>query len=104
MGEVEEVPSRHLTIPIWYKNPVPPQTPGEDPQARRAMTGNGLYINIIGSGGPFQIGRSGANGAVDESRREVRSIPQSGSHEQIPNNPNIIEMIRNGLAITGRAL
>ena len=55
-------------------------------------------------GGPFQIGRSGANGAVDESRTESRSIPQSGSHEQIPKNPNIIEMIRNGIKRASPAL
>jgi len=35
MGEVKEVPSRHLTIPIWY---------GEDPQAQRAMTENGFCV------------------------------------------------------------
>jgi hypothetical protein len=74
---------------------VPINSQGVD--ATRIPPNVDLNINIIGSGGPFQIGRSGTNGAVDESRTEVRNIPQSGSHAQIPNNPSIIEMIRNSI-------
>lgn len=56
-----------------------------------------LNINIIGIGGPFESGRSGANNGAEGSSTEVRNIPQGGSHSDIPRNEEIIKLIRDSI-------
>jgi hypothetical protein len=53
-----------------------------------------LNINVIGRGGPFEIGRSGPNSAVDASTTEVRNILQPGTHGDIPSTRSVIEIIK----------